>query len=113
MGAAFRFKNNIQYIVMPANVNPEESAAIRLKLDQKISQHRNHFLFDLAELDLTDKASLLSVLLVLLWFVLVRCPRYEIQRVVRRCLSPGEQERRGETRRVQLRVKTQRGQTTI
>lgn len=54
MGIEFAFRQNVQLVRLTGPLTPEEDAAVRLKLDQKISAGRSLVLFHLAEYPVTE-----------------------------------------------------------
>ncbi|MGE3974091.1 MAG: hypothetical protein AB7F59_06145 [Bdellovibrionales bacterium] len=65
MGIQFLLKDDIQVVALDGKLTGVEEAAIRLKLDQKISQGRNYIFFSIAELDLQDTTTIKNVHLLL------------------------------------------------
>lgn len=62
MQISFSFKEEIQIVRIGGQISPQEDAAIRLKLDEKISRGRKNLLFDLSQFNLQDQMSLDRVL---------------------------------------------------
>jgi len=61
MSISFAFRNNVQIVKIEGPLNTVEEAAVRLKVDQKISQGRHCILLDVSALAIDDPVTVASL----------------------------------------------------